>query len=59
MLFAQIGHISMSIEPEIENVLFELVKSIKVHKIDRDNTIFEVNYDKYVSEIVELFKKYE
>lgn len=39
-------------QPEMENkikdVLCEMLQDIKIHKIDDDNMIFEIDYDKYV-----------
>ena len=48
----------MQIENAIKNILFEIGKEIKIHKIDSDNTILEIDYDKYTIEIMELFKQY-
>lgn len=39
-------------EDEIRSILFELGKNIKIHKIDNDNSIFEIDYDKYVKLIL-------
>lgn len=48
----------MNLENEIKNIIFEIGKEIKVHKIDHDNTILEIDYDKYTVQIMELFKEY-
>jgi hypothetical protein len=48
----------MSIKKEIENILFDLTKSIKMYRIDNENTIFEIDYDKYSDELLTLFEKY-
>jgi hypothetical protein len=48
----------MEIKKQIEDVLFDIGKSIKIHRIDKDNTIIEVDYDKYVNEILDIFKEY-
>ena len=41
-----------SFDDEIRAVLFEIGKDIKIHKIDDENMIVEIDYDKYV----EMFK---
>jgi hypothetical protein len=48
----------MNLEDKIKNVLFEIGKDIKVHKLIDGNLIIEIDYDKYTIEIMELFKKY-
>jgi hypothetical protein len=48
----------MNLEDEIKNVLFEIGKEIKVHRLIDGNLIIEIDYDKYTIEIMELFKKY-
>jgi hypothetical protein len=48
----------MSLEDEIKNILFEIGKDIKVHKLIDGNLIIEIDYEKYSNEILELFKKY-
>jgi len=48
----------MNLENEIKNILFEIGKEIKVHKLIDGNLIVEIDYDKYTIEIMELIKKY-
>jgi hypothetical protein len=48
----------MQINKMIENVLLELGKSIKVHTIDKENMILEIDYDKYVEDLVKVFNQY-
>lgn len=48
----------MEIEQGIKNILFQIGKEIKIHRIDEDNTILDIDYDKYTIEIMSLFKKY-
>lgn len=47
-------------QPEIENkikdVLCEMLQDIKIHKIDDDNMIFEIDYDKYVLRFKQLLE---
>ena len=58
MAYAQIGLSYMQINKMIENVLLELGKSIKVHTIDKENMILEIDYDKYVEDLVKVFNQY-
>ena len=44
---------------EIESILFNIGKDIKIHRIDGSNTIIEIDYDKYVTELLNLFNKYQ
>ncbi len=48
----------MSLENDIKDILFEIGKEIKVHKLIDGNLIIEIDYDKYTIEIIELIKKY-
>lgn len=47
----------MNLEEEINKVLFEIGKEIKIHKITDDNTIIEINYAKYTKKLIDLFNK--
>lgn len=38
----------MSIDDKIRNVLFDIGKDIKIHKIDDENMVIEIDYDRYV-----------
>jgi hypothetical protein len=40
---------SLSTEDKIKNILFEIGKDIKIHKIDNINMVIEIDYDKYVA----------
>jgi hypothetical protein len=48
----------MNLETEIKNILFEIGKEIKIHKLIDGNLIIEIDYDKYTIAIMELIKKY-
>ena len=48
----------MNLENEIKDILFEIGKEIKVHKLIDGNLIIEIDYDKYTIELMELIKKY-
>ncbi len=45
------------IEDEIAKILFRIGSEIKMHKIDNDNFIIEIDYEKYVKEIMELLNE--
>lgn len=40
------------LEKEIESILFEIGKEIKIHKIDNQNSLIEIDYNKYISKIM-------
>jgi len=48
----------MSLEHRIKDILFEIGKDIKIHKLIDGNLIIEIDYDKYTIKIMELFKEY-
>jgi hypothetical protein len=48
----------MNLETEIKNILFEIGKEIKVHKLIDGNLIIEIDYDKYTIDLMELMTKY-
>jgi hypothetical protein len=48
----------MNLESRIRDVLFEIGKDIKIHKIDNDNTIIEIDYDKYVEKLKSILGEY-
>jgi hypothetical protein len=48
----------MNLEENIKDILFNIGKDIKVHKLIDGNLIIEIDYEKYTIEIMELFKKY-
>lgn len=48
----------MDLEKEINNILFQIGQEIKIHKIDSDNTIIEIDYQKYTVEFLRMFMKY-
>lgn len=56
MEFARIGHMSTKIEDAIRDILFQIGKEIKIHKVDGGNMIIEIDYEKYVIQIKELFE---
>jgi hypothetical protein len=48
----------LNLEDQIKNILFEIGKDIKIHKLIDGNLIVEVDYDKYTIQIMKLFKEY-
>lgn len=46
-----------SMQDKIKNILFEIGKDIKIHKIDNDNMVLEIDYDKYVILIQDLIQE--
>jgi hypothetical protein len=48
----------MDLEKEINNILFEMVKEIKLHRVDNENTVIEVDYSEYTIQLLRLFMKY-
>jgi hypothetical protein len=47
----------MSLEDEIKSILFEIGKDIKIHKLIDGNLIIDINYDKYVKQIIEILNQ--
>jgi hypothetical protein len=47
-----------NIEESIKNVLFQIGKDIKVHKLIDGNLILDIDYDKYTKEIVDICNKH-
>jgi hypothetical protein len=48
----------MDLEKEINSILFKIGQEIKIHKINNDNTIIEIDYEKYTVELLRMFMKY-
>lgn len=46
----------MDIEKEIKDILFEIGQDIKLHKLDEDNFIIEIDYEKYTADLLRAFK---
>lgn len=47
----------MDLEKEIKDVLFEIGKNIKIHKLIDGNLIIEIDYDTYTQEIIKIINK--
>jgi hypothetical protein len=48
----------MDLEKEINKILLSVGQDIKIHKIDGENSVIEINYQKYTVEILRLFFNY-
>lgn len=48
----------MDLEKEIHAILFNMGKDVKIHKIDSENMILEIDYEKYTVEILRVFMNY-
>jgi hypothetical protein len=53
------GSKRLSLEDQIREVLFSIGKEIKILKIDNNNTIISIDYDKYVSELKSILEGYK
>lgn len=49
---------NMSLEDQIRMVLFKIGQEIKILKIDDDNTIISIDYEKYVEEMKSILGGY-
>ena len=49
----------MDIDDKIREVLFSIGKEVKILKIDNDNTIISIDYEKYVSELKSILEGYK
>lgn len=47
-----------NLQIQIKDILFQMSKEIKVHKIDSNNLIFEIDYEGYAKKIINLFEQY-
>ena len=56
--FINLIYFSVDLEKEINNILFNLGKEIKIHRVDKDNTLIEIEYEKYTIEILRVFMNY-
>jgi len=48
----------MDLENEIKDILFEIGKDIKIHKLIDGNLIIDIDYEKYISQILDKVKLY-
>jgi hypothetical protein len=45
------------IEDQIRDILFKIGLELKIHKLYNNEIIVEIDYEKYVSEIMQLINK--
>ena len=48
----------MDFDDEIRSILFEIGRDIKIHKIDNDNMIIEIDYEKYLEKFKSILGGY-
>jgi hypothetical protein len=48
----------MDLEEQINKVLFEIGQDIKIHKIDNENSVIEIDYTKYTAKILRIILNY-
>ena len=48
----------MDLEEQINKVLFEVGQDIKIHKIDNENSVIEIDYTKYTAKILRIMLNY-
>ena len=44
---------------ELSQVLFKIGQELKVHKIDADNLIVEIDYNKYLDDILNIIESFK
>jgi hypothetical protein len=49
-------HALQEVEDGIRDLLFEIGKDIKLHKLIDGNIIIEIDYDKYVNSLMDLIR---
>ena len=47
-----------NLEDGIKSILLDIGQDLKVHKLDNDSYVIDVEYDKYTIKLMELFKEY-
>jgi hypothetical protein len=47
-----------NLEEGIKSILLDIGQEMKVHKLDNDSYIIDIEYDEYTIKIMELFKEY-
>ena len=47
-----------NLEQEIKEILLNIGKDIRIHKMDNESYIIDMDYDIYTIKIMELFKEY-
>lgn len=47
----------MSLEDKIRSILFDIGKDIKIHKLLDGNLIIDIDYEKYIDQILDVVKE--
>jgi hypothetical protein len=47
-----------SLEDGIKGILLDIGQDLKIHKLDNDSYVIDIEYDKYTVKIMEMFKEY-
>ena len=47
---------SSSIRDQIEQILFKIGQELKIHKLDKENLVVEIDYKKYLDEIEAIIR---
>jgi len=47
-----------NLEEGIKEILLDIGKDMKIHKLDNESYIIDIEYNKYTIRIMELFKEY-
>jgi hypothetical protein len=47
-----------NLEDEIKSILLDIGQDMKIHRLDNENYIIDIDYNKYTIKIMELFKEY-
>ncbi len=45
------------IRDQVAEILFKIGQELKVHKLDADNLIVEIDYNKYIEDILKVIEK--
>lgn len=45
------------LEEKVRNILFEIGKDIKIHKLIDGNLIIDIDYEKYVKQILKIINQ--
>lgn len=48
---------TVSLDDKIRSILFDIGKDIKIHTIDKNNMVIEIDYEKYVLAIRQIIQE--
>lgn len=52
------GRMKVDLDDSLRSVLFKIGKEIRLLKIDDDNIVIDINYEKYLDEIKLIIQEY-